>query len=367
MDLEELIRDTLAICAVAAPTGHEHERAAEMWARLSAMPGLTVDLDRHGNVVARLPGSAPHGPPVVVAAHLDTVFGHEIRLQPERAGARLVGPGIGDNSLALAMLLQLARDLCVSPPSGDVVLVATVGEEGLGNLKGIRGLLQDQPAVSVVALEGHGIHELVIGAVGSVRLEVSCETPGGHSWRDRGAASAVHELARAVTGLASGLPPAVPGCAVNVGTIAGGTGINVIASHAVFQVDIRAVESGVLEQAEAAARAIVDATLNQEQVSYAIREIGRRPAGSLSAEHLLVTLAQAARADVGLPPAHLVAGSTDANAAFERGLPGITLGLTRGGNVHREDEYIEIEPIARGAAAVLGTVRRLAESATVQG
>jgi tripeptide aminopeptidase len=303
----------------------------------------------------------------VVAAHLDTVFGHEVRLRPERAWGRLIGPGFGDNSHALALLLQLARDLTASPPSGDVILAATVGEEGLGNLKGIRGLLQDQPAASVVALEGHGIHELVIGAVGSVRLEVSCETPGGHSWRDRGAVSAVHELARAVTELAYGLPPAVPGCAVNVGTIAGGTGINVIASHAGFQVDIRAVESGVLEQAEAVGRSIVDATLNRENVSYAIRELGRRPAGALPAEHPLVTLTQAARADAGLPAAHLVAGSTDANAAFERGLPGITLGLTRGGNVHREDEYIEIEPSARGAAAVLGSIRRLAEPATVQG
>ncbi|MGH2343926.1 MAG: M28 family peptidase, partial [Chloroflexota bacterium] len=104
MDIEELIRDTITICAVASPTGHEEERATEMLERLSAVPGLTVGLDRHGNVVARVPGSAPAGPPVVVAAHLDTVFGHEIKLRPGRAGERLLGPGIGDNSLALAVL-----------------------------------------------------------------------------------------------------------------------------------------------------------------------------------------------------------------------------------------------------------------------
>ena len=361
IDIERLIADALAICAVASPTGHEEARAGEMLTRLSGVSGLTAELDRHGNVLARATGSAPVGQPVVVAAHLDTVFGPDVTLAPRRVGGRLIGPGIGDNSLALAMLLALARELAASPPALDVMLAATVGEEGLGNLKGIRGLLLDQPAVCVVALEGHGVDEIVAGAVGSVRLEVVCETPGGHSWRDRGAPSAVHELARAVTGLAYGLPPSVPGCAVNVGTITGGTGINVIAARSALQVDIRAVDANILDQAEMVGRAIVDATPTHELVKFVIREIGRRPAGALERWHPMIALAQAARAAVGLPPAPLVDGSTDANAAFERGLPGLTVGLTRGGNVHRENEYIDIEPIVQGAAAVLGLVTSLAE------
>jgi tripeptide aminopeptidase len=356
MDIEQIIADNLAICAVSAPTGHEEARAREMMNRLGGIAGIRPMLDGHGNVVARIHGTAPVGPPVIVAAHLDTVFGPEVWLEPRRVGDRLLGPGIGDNSVALAMLLALARELSVAPPLLDIILAANVGEEGLGNLKGARGLLLDHPAACFVALEGHGVDELVVGAVGSVRLEVACDTPGGHSWRDRGAPSAVHELARAVTGLAYGLPPSVPGCSVNVGTITGGTGINVIASHASFQLDIRAVDAQVLDQAEKVGRAIVQATPSHEQVRFTIREIGRRPAGALDPGHPLIALAQAARAASGLPPAELVDGSTDANAAFERGLPGITVGLTRGGNVHREDEYIEIEPLAQGTAAALAFI-----------
>ncbi|HXT36797.1 MAG TPA: M20/M25/M40 family metallo-hydrolase [Chloroflexota bacterium] len=358
--LEHLIEDTLAICATASPTGFEHQRAALIAARLAAIPGVVPELDVHGNVLARLAGTQAGVPPVVVAAHLDTVFGPEVALAPERSGGRLLGPGIGDNSLALAALLALAADLQRTPAVGDVLLVATVGEEGLGNLRGIRGLLADQPARFVVALEGHGIDNLVTGAVGSTRLEIICETAGGHSWHDRGAPSAVHELARAVTGLAYSLPPAVPGLAVNVGTLSGGTGINVIASRAFLQLDLRAVDPAVLARGEATARAIVAASPTQASVTLSIRELGRRPAGALGNDHPAIAQAQAARAAAGLATAILVDGSTDANAAFERGLPGITVGLTRGGNVHREDEYIEITPISGGLAAAIGLIRSLA-------
>ncbi len=362
MDIERIISDNLAICAVSAPTGYEDARAREMITRLGDIPGITRELDRHGNVVARLRGTAPVGPPVIVAAHLDTVFGPEVSLEPRRVGGRLLGPGIGDNSISLAMLLALAHELSAAPPNLDLILAANVGEEGLGNLKGARGLLLDHPASCFVAIEGHGLDELVVGAVGSVRLEVVCETPGGHSWRDRGAPSAVHELARAVTGLAYDLPQSVPGCSVNVGTITGGTVINVIAARASFQLDIRAVDAQVLDRAEQMGRSIIEASPTSEQTRFSIREIGRRPAGALDVGHPLIALAQAARAASGLPPAALVDGSTDANAAFERGLPGITIGITRGGNVHREDEYIDIEPIAQGAASVIAFITSLARA-----
>ncbi|HEY8286565.1 MAG TPA: M20/M25/M40 family metallo-hydrolase [Chloroflexota bacterium] len=359
-DSERLIEDTLAICAAASPTGFEHERAALIAARLAAIPGVVPELDVHGNVLARIAGRHAGGPPVVVAAHLDTVFGPEVALAPSRAGGLLLGPGIGDNSLALAALLALAADLKQTPAAGDVLLAATVGEEGLGNLRGVRGLLGDQPARFVVALEGHGIDNLVTGAVGSTRLEIVCETAGGHSWHDRGAPSAVHELARAVTGLAYSLPPAVPGLAVNVGTFSGGTGINVIASRATLQLDLRAVDPAVLARGEEIARALVAASPTHASLALSIRELGRRPAGALGYDHPAIAQAQAARAAARLPSALLVDGSTDANAAFERGLPGLTVGLTRGGNVHREDEFIEIAPIGAGLAAALGLIRRLA-------
>ncbi|HUY56142.1 MAG TPA: M20/M25/M40 family metallo-hydrolase, partial [Candidatus Nanopelagicaceae bacterium] len=303
LDLERVIADALAICSAPSPTGSEQARAALITARLAATPGVFPEGDAHGNVLAPIKGTRGGGPPVVVAAHLDTVFGAEVTPRPARSGNRLVGPGIGDNSLALAALLALAADLRTAPPEGDVLLVATVGEEGLGNLRGIRGLLADRSARFVVALEGHGVDDLVTGAVGSTRLEVGCETPGGHSWHNRSAPSAVHELARAVSGLAYGLPPAVPGIAVNIGTFSGGTGINVIASRSVFQLDLRAVDAAVLDRGEATARAMIAASLAGDGVSFSIRELGRRPAGALGNDHPAIGLAQAARAAAGLGPA----------------------------------------------------------------
>ncbi len=361
--LEQVVADALRLTAIPAPTGQEGTRAEAVEATLRGVAGLEVRRDEVGNVVARVPGRANRADPVVVTAHLDTVFGPEVDVQPRREPAHggqsetLHGPGIGDNAIALAALVALARDLAADAPAGDVVLAATVGEEGLGNLRGVRALLREAPASLVIALEGHRLDRIVVRAVGSVRLGVAYETAGGHSWQDRGAPSAIHALAEAVTRVVAGVYTDVPACAVNAGVFHGGTSVNTIAARAELQLDLRALDPAALAAAEALARGVFQAVAAERGVAATVSEVGRRPAGALPDDHSLVAAAQQARVVAGLPPAALQDGSTDANAAWEAGIPGISIGITHGDGVHRLDEWIAVAPAAQGIAAALGLIR----------
>ncbi|HWE62206.1 MAG TPA: M20/M25/M40 family metallo-hydrolase, partial [Chloroflexota bacterium] len=255
IDVEQLIDDTLTICAIPAPTGQEQARARYLYEQLRGLQGLDVWTDAVGNLVARVRGAPPAthdaAAATLVAAHLDTVFGDGVEPRPTRVGQVLRGPGIGDNALAVATLLTVARTLAGQRLDHDLILAGTVGEEGLGNLRGIRALLDAHAAAQVLALEGHGVDALVRQAVGSVRLAVTFSGPGGHSWRDRGAPSAVHALARAAARVAEEVPATFPGCAANVGVFHGGSGVNVIAAHAELQLDLRALEPDTLQAGEA--------------------------------------------------------------------------------------------------------------------
>lgn len=373
--LDAVIADALMLSAIPAPTGQEEDRAQAFAALLGAVEGVQVRRDAVGNVLGRIPArgqaSAAETPAVVVTAHLDTVFGPEVDVRPRRVAAStqgdaeetLHGPGIGDNAIALAALPWLARELVGRALARDVVLAATVGEEGLGNLRGARGLLREVAATCLIALEGHRLDRITTRAVGSVRLGASFSAPGGHSWEDRGAVSAVHTLAQATARVTTEVPAALPQCAVNVGVFQGGTTVNTIAAQAALQLDLRAVDPSALAAAETMARALFADVAAGSGATMTIEELGRRPAGALSDDHPLVIAAQRARAEVGLPPAQLVDGSTDANAAWEAGVPGLSIGITRGGGVHRLDEYIAVAPVAQGIAAALGLIRWAANMA----
>lgn len=366
--LEQVIADALRLSAIPAPTGHEEARAAAMAAVLGRIVGLEVRRDGAGNVLARVAGSAgaAGAAPVVVTAHLDTVFGLDVDVQPRRerddasGSETLHGPGIGDNAIALAALAALAQELTAGAPGRDIVLAATVGEEGLGNLRGVRAMLRDIPASCVIALEGHRLDRIVTRAVGSVRLAVVYATEGGHSWADRGAPSAVHALARALARVVAEVPAAAPECAVNAGILHGGTSVNTIAARAELQLDLRAIDPAALAAAETLSRDLFGAVADESGVVATITEVGRRPAGALPDDHPLVVAAQRARAEAGLPPGALMDGSTDANAAWEVAIPGISVGITHGGGVHRLDEYIEVAPVSQGIAAALGVIRAAA-------
>jgi acetylornithine deacetylase/succinyl-diaminopimelate desuccinylase-like protein len=355
--LDDLVDLTLRLAAIPAPTGAEELRGNAV-ERLFVAAGLETERDAVGNVLGRLPGTDHREPAVVVSAHLDTVFGPEVELTPRRVGDRLVAPGVGDNTVAVAAVVVLARELAAGSlaPDGGLVLAATVGEEGLGDLRGAKHLLRTVPARAFVSLEGHLLDELVVGGIGSVRLRASYAGPGGHSWGDRDAPSAVHAMLEAGAAALRAVPA---GRHANFGVAYGGTTVNAVAGAAELLVDLRDEDEGRLEETT---RIVMDALRRVPAgITPRIDRIGHRPAGRMRADDPLVRAARAARADAGLRPGREDVGSTECNAAFPVGVPTVCLGLTRGADMHRESEWIAIEPLSDGLAAVRALVRRLTD------
>jgi acetylornithine deacetylase/succinyl-diaminopimelate desuccinylase-like protein len=348
-----VVAETLTLCAIAAPTGAEAERGRAVEALLRDA-GAHPRTDAAGNVLARFgPGT---GPATVIAAHLDTVFPAGTPLEARREGGHLHGPGIGDDCLGLAGLLHAARVLAAgAPPAHPVLLAATVGEEGLGDLRGARAVLDEHACDAFVALEGHGRDTLQVAGIGSARVRARFTAPGGHSWGDRGSPSAVHALLQAGAAAVA----AAEGAHVNVGVVGGGTSINTIAAHAEAEFDLRDGDDATLEATRERVVAALHAAV-PAGVELAVEPIGRRPAGATPPDHPLVEAARAARRAAGLPPAEEQASSTDANAALGRGIPAICVGITHGANAHRTDERVELAPLAAGLAALEELVRALA-------
>ena len=343
-----IVDDAEALCRIPAPTFAERTRGEEVLRRLHALR-LDAAFDDVGNVVARI---GEEGPALALCAHLDTVFPAATVLEVQRTGGRLIGPGIGDNALGIAALLHAARDLVLQPPTSPVLVAFTVGEEGLGDLRGVSSLLDREPVRALVAVEGHGVDSLAVGGIASVRYRVVVTGPGGHSWTDRGRPSAVHHLISVGEHVLEAGRPA----AINIGTISGGTAVNAIADQAELLLDIRHGDQRVVEAAaarvERAVTAAVPASLTVE-----LERVGNRPGGVNASDEPLIAQARAARASVGLGPAEEHLASTDANAGLARGIPSLGVGITRGDNAHRVDEWISEAPIALGAGALLALIR----------
>jgi tripeptide aminopeptidase len=347
------------ICAVAAPTFQEAARG-DLVALLFAEAGLAVDRDGAGNVLAAL-GKGAAEDAIVFAAHLDTVFAAETEIVFDERDGRLAAPGIGDNSLAVAALVHLSRELQPHRLTRPVLLAATVGEEGLGDLRGANALLDERPCAAFVAVEGQMLDTITVTAVGSVRLRVTLRGPGGHPWSDRGHPSAIHALVGPLSRLVAELGDA--GLVVNVGVIGGGTVINAIAAEARAELDVRSEDEGALRAVPGIIREAF-ATL-PAGLAVEIDELGHRPGGRIDPDHPLLAAARRAREIAGLEPAPERGASTDANAALGRGIPAITVGVTTGGNAHRLDEYIDLAPLPAGLAALEALAVELAAPATV--
>jgi tripeptide aminopeptidase len=315
--------------------------------------GAPATIDATGNVIALIgPGDAAAGPPIAFAAHLDTVFPAGTPIAFRADGDRLCAPGIGDNSLGVAGLLHLARHLRGRGPAlrRPIALVATVGEEGLGDLRGAKAFLEENAVAAFVAVEGTMLDSITVAAVGSLRHRVTVRGPGGHSWADRGAPSAIHAL---ITMLAAAraVVPEAEDVAFNVGTIEGGTGVNAIAAEASALLDLRCGDDARLRTIAADVRAALTANAG-EGLTVDLEQVGDRPGGALPAGHPLLDCARRARTRAGLPPAVEDATSTDANAAHGRGIPAITVGVSTGGHLHRLDEHLDLPPIGGGLAAL---------------
>jgi tripeptide aminopeptidase len=353
----QVVTEARRICAVPAPPFGEADRG-ELVASLFGEAGVPARTDATGNVIAQLGGSGPET--TVFAAHLDTVFPAGTAIAFEEGDGRLAAPGLGDDSIAIAALLFLARRLAGRPLARPVALVATVGEEGLGDLRGAKALVDELECAAFVAVEGLTLESFKVTGVGSVRLRATVRGPGGHPWMHRGAPSAVHGLAEGLTAALAEARDA--GLVVNVGVIEGGTAINTIASSASAEIDLRCEDDAALQAGAERVRAALERV--EEGLECTVEPLGRRPAGAIAPDHPLLEAARRARERAGLPPAREEAASTDANAAYGRGIPAITVGVTTGGNAHRLDEYIDLEPIAGGLAALAALADEVAAVGT---
>jgi tripeptide aminopeptidase len=357
---QQVLSRTVELAEIPAPTGQEDARRDLVRSWWQRDGWADVRADQVGNVWARVrPGGQPA---VVLAAHLDTVFDAGVDHRVRRDGTLLRGVGVGDNSVGVAALSAVGTMLAAAEGCAPVWLVATVGEEGLGNLRGITEVIrQDRvPLAALVAIEGNYLGRIATVGVGSVRWRVTVSGPGGHAWEQSSAPSAVHAAARMVAGLAAlsrrGAGSGRGGrAAVNVGLFSGGEAVNARARQAEFLVDLRASEARLLEELEARARRIIAAP--PARVTVEVEELGRRPAGELPASHPLAAAAAAALRVSGLR-ATFTAASTDANAAHAAGVPAIAIGVTTGGGEHTPEEWIDTAPLATGLKCTADTVTR---------
>lgn len=360
---DQLVAEAVGICQVPAPPFGEEARAAHVAARLRQLGLDPVEVDPCGNVVCVYRAPGPGEGALLVTAHLDTVFPAGTDVRVRREDGWLCAPGIGDNSAGVALLVQVAAALRATgyrPPHG-LAFVANVGEEGLGDLRGMKylfaeGLAARWPVAAVVVLDGQA-GTIAHRGIASRRLEVSFRGPGGHSWSDFGRPSAVHALGRAIAALDALPLPASPRTTLNVGVVEGGTAVNAIAERARMVVDLRSEDAAALAALEAEVRAAVAraATTGRGAVEVEVRVVGDRPGGAIPEHHPLVeALAGAARA-LGLVP-RLVASSTDANVPLARGIPAAALGCVRGRGAHTVGECLEAASLLPGARLALAAV-----------
>ena len=343
---------TMQICAIPAPTGQELERGRFVAGLLHDI-GYPAEIDEIGNVYARR--GTRGGPVLMLVAHTDTVFPAGVPITVSQEPGRLRGPGIGDNSLGVAAVVGAlkALDDLRAETEHDILAVATVGEEGLGNLRGVREAVrryQDQLA-GVIAVEGHNVGRITHGAVGSVRWKVTVRGPGGHSWGAFGKPSAIHGLGRIIAAIDELEVSSSPKTTYNVGVIEGGTSVNTIAASASAVIDMRSVDSVAL-------RHLVDRIGNiatsaaGDGLGVDIEVLGERPAGEIPIEHPFVQRSGDVLSALGMEPI-FEASSTDANIPISLGIPAVCVGISRGTGGHTVNETIDVEPIATGLAQLV--------------
>lgn len=359
--VKRVLETAITIQQIPAPTFAERRRSEYLLGCFTREGLFDVSQDGLGNVYGRLPGIG-QARPVIVSAHMDTVFPPNIDLTVRRGIDTIHGPGIGDNSLGVAGLFGLKWALSrgkIELP-GDLWLVANVGEEGLGDLCGMKAVVErfGEQVSAYLILEGMSLGQVYNRGLGVKRYRISVHTTGGHSWIDYGKPSAIHELAELVVRIKS-LPVAEqPRSTLNAGVIAGGTSVNTIAAEAHIELDLRSEDPLALQSLAAEVEALVQAANRggEDPVGVRAEIIGQRPAGEIPANHPLVRLGLRCLEEQGIAP-YLNIGSTDANIPLARGLPAICIGLTTGGGAHTTGEYIQVRPLAQGLAQLVEVAR----------
>jgi len=360
---------------IPAPSFQEGQRAAAVKALLSAS-GLHVQIDAAGNVIGELPGL--HEKEVVVlSAHLDTVFPAGTDVKVRRDGSRLLAPGISDNGTGLAALVAIARAIHEAQikPQRTILFVANVGEEGEGNLRGMRALVESyrDRLKAVIVLDGAGTDHVTTIALASRRLEVVINGPGGHSWSDFGIPNPINALVRGSLRFINTKVPASQRTTFNLGQIEGGTSVNSIPHEAHLKVDVRSESEDELARLESALRDCMAAGVRDEMESsrdhsrgkleWKLEVIGSRPGGELAANSPLLAALRAADVIVE-NESRIERSSTDANVPLALGIDAISIGAGGdGGGAHSLQEWYDPAGREMGLKRALLTLLGIADVA----
>jgi acetylornithine deacetylase/succinyl-diaminopimelate desuccinylase-like protein len=341
------------LTGIPAPPFQEAERAAAVKPLLSEA-GLSVEIDKAGNVIGELRG-ANEKELIIVAAHLDTVFPAGTDVKVHRDGTRMSAPGISDNGAGLAALLALARAMHLAhlKPQRTILFVADVGEEGEGNLRGMRALVEAYRGrlKAVVVLDGSGVDHVTTKALASRRLEALITGPGGHSWSDFGMPNPINALVRGAVRFINTKVPATPRTTFNIGQIEGGTSVNSVPHEARLKVDIRSESEDELARLETALRECMAAGVRDEMESardrskgkleWKVELLGSRPGGELKPDSPLLAALRAADDFVG-NQSRAERSSTDANIPLSQGIDAIAIGVGgSGGGAHSLQEWYD--------------------------
>jgi tripeptide aminopeptidase len=350
-DDEQAFAEQKRITEIPAPPYKEKVRAEYYLKRLQELGFKDASIDSEGNVVGLRKGSGGGRPKLLVSAHLDTVFPEGTDVTVKEKDGVVLAPGIGDDSRGLAALLSLIKSLNANDVAtvGDILFVGTVGEEELGNLRGVKALFRDIADIDgFISMDGLGIARIVNQGTGSHRYEMTFKGPGGHSFQEFGLPSAIHAMGRAVAKISDLQTPSDPKTTFTVGTVSGGTSVNAIASEAKMAVDMRSdsteelltLEDRLLDLVK---QAVVEenARWKSDKLSVEIKLIGDRPAGIIPLDSPIVQATQRAVSVITRAPRVTFAGSsTDSNWAMSRGIPAVTIGGGgEGGNWHSRNEW----------------------------
>ena len=373
---EAITEEHIRICSIPATPFGEQERA-EYLSRKFRELGLTeVEIDEEGNCLGLIRG-ASRSPLLVVSAHLDTVFSKDADFTVVRRENRLFAPGIADDGCGLAALIALAHVIQQEriPLEGSLLFVGTVGEEGEGNLRGVRHLCTKGRWASEIdaflSFDGPGVDRITNRALGSRRYRVEFNGPGGHSWGDFGVPNPVHAIGRAISRLAGYPAPKDPRTTFNVGHVEGGTSVNVIPGSAMMEVDLRSSAETELQRLDAFFRRSMRDAADEENsrrragdplLKFKLNLIGERPTGETPVDSPLVEFALEATKMLGFEP-RLDQSSTDSNLPISMGIPAITIGAGgTSGCSHTLDEWYDPRDrdkgLKRGLLVILGLIGR---------
>jgi acetylornithine deacetylase/succinyl-diaminopimelate desuccinylase-like protein len=368
---EEQVR----ITEIPAPPFHESVRAAYM-KKLFVATGLRVEMDDIGNVIGEWAGTTPDI--IMITAHMDTVFPANTDVRVKREGGRLLAPGISDNGTGLAALIALSKAFREAKVKTNktILFVADVGEEGEGNLRGMRALAETykKRLKYVLALDGSAVEYVTTAALASRRVEIMITGPGGHSWSDFGAPNPIHAMGRGIARFVTARVPESPRTSFNIGEISGGTSVNSIPSSAQMKVDLRSESEIELAAVETQLRDAVKAGIDEEMsaarergmagssnlLNLKINVLGVRPAGELAENSPLLAALLAADNQLG-NRSRRERSSTDANIPLSMGIPAISIGAGgRSGGAHTLDEWYDPAGREFGLQRVALTVLTLA-------